>query len=80
MDYDPAQDWARVKVLALDVLGELDTRVDVSQNRPALATANHLFQDAKTGSPNEYALLPMQFMPGFLEAIGGWLTQRLARG
>src|SRR6185436_8613003 len=28
--------------------------------------ANHLFQEAATGSPNEYPQLPKEFVPGFL--------------
>jgi uncharacterized protein len=35
--------------------------------------ANHLFQFAQTGSPDEYAKLPMRFVPGFLGTIAGWL-------
>ncbi len=38
--------------------------------------ANHLFQEAATGSPNEYARLPKAFVPGFLETIGEWLIGR----
>lgn len=32
-------------------------------------TANHLFQDAVTGSPSEYATLKKEFVSGFLEKI-----------
>lgn len=35
--------------------------------------ANHLFQEAGTGSPNEYAQLPKSFVPGFLEDITEWI-------
>ena len=41
-----------------------------------LPGANHLFQAAKTGSPSEYAMLPKQFVPGFLEAIAGFVTAK----
>lgn len=37
--------------------------------------ANHMFQEAVTGSPNEYATLKKEFAPGFLEEIGKWLSQ-----
>lgn len=37
--------------------------------------ANHLFQEAVTGSPTEYATLKKEFAPGFLEAIKGWLEK-----
>lgn len=35
--------------------------------------ANHLFQEAGTGSPNEYPQLPKVFVPGFLEEILDWI-------
>jgi fermentation-respiration switch protein FrsA (DUF1100 family) len=35
--------------------------------------ANHLFQKAVTGSPTEYAALPPEFVPGFLDTIGDWI-------
>lgn len=38
--------------------------------------ANHLFQQAVTGSPEEYPVLKMEFLPGFLDAITGWLQER----
>ncbi len=39
--------------------------------------ANHLFQSATTGSPNEYAKLPKEFVPGFLDTIKNWITDRV---
>jgi uncharacterized protein len=39
-------------------------------------TANHLFQEAVTGSPEEYAHLPMRFVPDFLSMLAQWLQQR----
>ncbi len=38
--------------------------------------ANHLFQQAKTGSPSEYASLAKGFVPGFLETISSWILER----
>ena len=35
--------------------------------------ANHLFQEAGTGSPNEYPQLPKEFVPGFLDDITEWI-------
>ena len=35
--------------------------------------ANHLFQSANTGSPNEYGTLKKEFTPGFLEYITKWI-------
>ena len=40
-------------------------------------SANHLFQVAKTGSPYEYAKLPMTFVPGFLDTLRDWLRAHL---
>jgi uncharacterized protein len=40
-------------------------------------SANHLFQVAKTGSPSEYATLPMGFVPRFLETIRDWLRSHV---
>jgi dipeptidyl aminopeptidase/acylaminoacyl peptidase len=37
--------------------------------------ANHLYQTAKTGSPGEYAELPKEFVPGFLETISNWILE-----
>ncbi len=39
--------------------------------------ANHLFQDAKTGSPSEYAELEKTFVPGFLEFISDWILEHV---
>jgi pimeloyl-ACP methyl ester carboxylesterase len=43
----------------------------------SFANANHLFQQAITGSPNEYATLPPDFVPGFLTTISDWLLARV---
>ena len=42
-----------------------------------LPKANHLFQSAITGSPSEYANLPKEFLPGFLDTIKDWITERV---
>lgn len=39
--------------------------------------ANHLFQEAVTGSPNEYATLEKKFINGFLDHISGWILKRV---
>lgn len=39
-----------------------------------LPTANHLFQEAKTGAFEEYAMLEGRLQPALLEAIGDWLA------
>ena len=38
--------------------------------------ANHLFQQATTGSLTEYASLPPTFVPLFLETISAWILDR----
>lgn len=40
-----------------------------------LPGANHLFQKAVTGSPNEYATLEKSFIDGFLDSISQWLAE-----
>jgi len=37
--------------------------------------ANHLFQEAITGSPNEYATLKKEFAPGFLDLMTRWILK-----
>ena len=39
--------------------------------------ANHCFQSAITGHPSEYAKLPKEFIPGFLEFMSDWLLQHV---
>lgn len=56
---------------ALTRAGNADVTIQV------LPTANHLFQDATTGGVDEYAALPPQLMPEFLEAISQWLLARV---
>lgn len=45
-----------------------------------LPDANHLFQTAQTGAPQEYASLSTDFDPGFLPAISAWLLPRVTSG
>lgn len=37
--------------------------------------ANHLYQEAVTGSPGEYATLKKEFVPGFADAITKWILR-----
>ena len=41
-----------------------------------LLGANHLFQEAVTGSPSEYAELKPEFVPGFLESVIEWILRQ----
>lgn len=43
----------------------------------SLPTANHLFQNAKTGCGDEYPALTMEFVPGFLDTVGEWVAMRV---
>ncbi|MDH3339634.1 MAG: alpha/beta fold hydrolase [Gammaproteobacteria bacterium] len=38
-------------------------------------TANHIFQNAKTGSPSEYGSLEKKFVPGFLKLLSAWILE-----
>lgn len=42
-----------------------------------LADANHLFQKAETGAPEEYATLPAEFTPDFLPTVVSWIRARV---
>ncbi len=39
--------------------------------------ANHLFQEAVTGSPSEYGSLKKEFVPGFLDRITDWIKVKV---
>jgi pimeloyl-ACP methyl ester carboxylesterase len=39
--------------------------------------ANHMFITANTGSPSEYNSLPKEFVPGFLDTVKDWITERV---
>lgn len=41
--------------------------------------ANHLFQEAKTGSTSEYATLKKEFVDGFLDYILNWISKRVEK-
>jgi len=56
---------------ALKKSGNKDYKVIV------IPKANHLFQEAVTGSPSEYATLKKEFTPVFLETVSGWILQRV---
>ena len=44
----------------------------------AFPRANHLYQDAPTGSVAEYATLKKEFVPGFLDLLVSWIQQQIA--
>jgi hypothetical protein len=43
-------------------------------------TANHLMREAPTGSPDEYAGLPPELVPGLLDELTAWLRAQTAAG
>jgi pimeloyl-ACP methyl ester carboxylesterase len=87
--YDPAPTLASLKVPVLVLHGSLDVQVpareDLAAAREALknnpkATVielpgmNHLLQDAKTGSPNEYNNIEETISPTALKIICDWVS------
>lgn len=56
---------------ALTKAGNTDFEIKVFEK------ANHLFQEAGTGSPNEYGKLKKEFVGGFLEYILEWIGKRV---
>lgn len=42
--------------------------------------ANHLFQECDNGNPADYQKLKKEFAPGFLDAITGWILNRVTFG
>jgi pimeloyl-ACP methyl ester carboxylesterase len=92
VDYDVTGNWAQVDVPVLAIYGALDTQVPADQNIPVLETelaenvdltivtiegANHLFQEAETGSPNEYPTLEQTMMPDMLDELTAWLLEHV---
>ena len=86
--YDPAPTLAKLKIPVLALNGALDVQVpakeDLAAAREALKASpkgtvlelpgmNHLLQDAKTGSPNEYNDIEETMSPTALRIIGDWV-------
>lgn len=91
---DPADDLANVRVPVLALFGGRDLVVDGDRSEAALRAslpagaslqvvrlddATHTFQPARTGAPDEYALLPHRFVDGMIECIAGWVDALPAR-
>ena len=57
--------------LALTEAGNKDFEIKV------FPKANHLFQEAKTGSTSEYSVLKKEFIDGFLDYILDWISKRV---
>ncbi|MEI6816045.1 MAG: alpha/beta hydrolase [Bacteroidota bacterium] len=54
---------------ALKKAGNKDVRISV------FPKTNHLFQEAKTGNIDEYAMLNKEFVPGFLVMVSEWIRK-----
>ncbi len=90
--YNPEEDIRALEIPVLAIYGSLDVQVDDEQNAPVMEDlladnpdgtvvviegANHLFQEAETGSVNEYATLDKVLMPEFLDTVTDWLLDRV---
>jgi pimeloyl-ACP methyl ester carboxylesterase len=88
---EPSTYLAKIQVPVLAIFGSKDLQVPGYQSEPALrgalpketpvlvatiAGANHLFQQAITGAPSEYAVLKKEFHPEFLKTLKEWLATR----
>ena len=88
--YDPVPTLEKVLVPVLALNGSLDLQVPPADDLPAIRRAlkqdhdvtileldglNHLFQDAKTGSPSEYGTIEETFSPKALKLIGDWVLK-----
>ncbi len=86
--YDPVPALTKLRVPVLAVGGSLDLQVEPKTNLAAIKLAlkndpdvtitelpglNHLFQTAKTGSPNEYYGIEETVAPVALKTIGDWV-------
>lgn len=63
----PAKQNEKPMIDALTKGGNQEFSVEIFPN------ANHLFQEAVTGAPTEYASLKKEFVPGFLDKITEWI-------
>ena len=70
----PPEANAQVMEDALLKAGNTDVTISVYPK------ANHIFQEARTGSVNEYATLKKEFVPGLLDDLTEWILARVAPG
>lgn len=90
---DPAIALRKLDVPVLALNGSLDLAVPAALNLPAIHAAlrhdrdatilelhglNHLFQDAKTGAPSEFARIPETMAPSALTLITDWVRKHSA--
>ncbi|HEY9167141.1 MAG TPA: alpha/beta fold hydrolase [Candidatus Kryptonia bacterium] len=69
-----------LQVPAEDNLREIESALKKGGNKDytikLLPGLNHLFQDAKTGSPKEYSQIEETFSPQALKIMGDWIVER----
>ncbi len=94
LDLDPREALAKVRAPMLALYGGKDLQVPAELDRDALERAaggeghdltvrvfpeaNHLFQKARTGSVEEYGVLPREFVDGMPQAITEWILAKTA--
>jgi pimeloyl-ACP methyl ester carboxylesterase len=86
--WDPVPVLAKLRLPVLVVAGDMDLQVDVEQNLAPMQAAlrgdpaaefvllpglNHLFQAARTGMPDEYAMIETTIEPEVLEELARWI-------
>lgn len=91
LTYDPAPALRQLKCPVLVLSGSKDLQVPPAQNLPAIRQAlagnkraeideipglNHLFQDAKTGSPAEYGEIEETMSPVVLAKMANWIGEQ----
>ncbi len=70
----PAEMNAKAISEALARAGNKDVTIKI------IPKANHLFEEAVTGSPSEYDSLAKEFVPGFLDTLTSWIRQKNGLG
>ncbi len=91
---DPADAIAKISVPTLVLFGEHDVQVSPKHNRKpfedgarvspmkpeivVIAQANHLFQTAQTGMPDEYASIKETMNPAVPTLIADWIVRTLS--
>lgn len=83
--YDTSSFWLDLDVPTLAIFGERDLQVSPDQSIPVIEgnndmitivtipSMNHVFQEAETGSLEEYATLDQTVMPELLQTVGDWI-------
>jgi len=86
--YDPSSTLKKLNIPVLALFGKNDLQVPAVENSKALEdlnnknieviqleNLNHLFQESKTGMPNEYAEIEQTISPKVLNIISDWIIE-----